>query len=95
MNIRGTCTNCGREFVPDLVIGAGGHCPWCGRPFNADYTVLVMRALRQAEESGQALEAALGDLADVDEVGMELDDDSILEPLREALRQVRRRRARV
>jgi hypothetical protein len=26
---------------------------------------------------------------------MELDDDSILEPLREALRQVRRRRARV
>lgn len=94
MNIRGTCTNCGREFVPELVVGAGGHCPWCGRPFNPDYTILVMRALQQAEEAGDALETALKDLAEVD-AGMELDEDSVLEPLRQALRSLRRRRARV
>ena len=94
MNIRGTCTNCGREFVPQLVVGAGGHCPWCGRPFNRDYTILVMRALQQAEEAGDALETALKDLAEVD-AGMELDEDSVLEPLRQALRSLRRRRARV
>ncbi|MGH2722873.1 MAG: hypothetical protein ACRDI0_01175 [Actinomycetota bacterium] len=95
MRIRGTCTNCGREFMPQQVIASGGHCPWCGMAFNRDYTSLLVRALRQANETGDALEAALKDMGAIEGLAMELDEGSILEPLREALRQVRRRRARV
>ncbi|MGH2654207.1 MAG: hypothetical protein ACRDHV_07650 [Actinomycetota bacterium] len=95
MKIRGTCTNCGREFLPEQVIDAGGHCPWCGKAFNRDYTALLVQALRQADQAGDALEAALKDMASIDELAMDVDEESVLEPLREALRAVRRRRARV
>jgi transposase-like protein len=95
MRIRGTCANCGREFLPEQVIGAGGHCPWCGKAFNRDYTSLLVQALRQADEAGNALEAALKDIGSIEELAMEIDDESVLEPLREALRAIRRRRARV
>lgn len=95
MRIRGTCTNCGREFMPDQVIESGGHCPWCGKAFNRDYTSLLVQALRQADEAGDALEAALKDIAALEDVAMEIDEPSVLEPLREALRALRRRRTRV
>ncbi|MGH2661819.1 MAG: hypothetical protein ACRDH8_03215 [Actinomycetota bacterium] len=95
MRIRGTCANCGREFLPEQVIEAGGHCPWCGKAFNRDYTSLLVQALRQADEAGDALEAALKDMGSIEELAMEIDDESVLEPLREALRAIRRRRARV
>ncbi len=95
MKIRGTCANCGREFLPEQVIHAGGHCPWCGKAFNRDYTALLVQALRQADLAGDALEAALKDIASIDELAMDVDEESILEPLRDALRAVRRRRARV
>lgn len=95
MKIRGTCANCGREFLPEQVIDAGGHCPWCGKAFNRDYTSLLVQALRQADLAGDALEAALKDIASIDELAMDVDEESILEPLRDALAAVRRRRARV
>jgi hypothetical protein len=95
MRIRGTCANCGREFLPEQLIEAGGHCPWCGKAFNRDYTSLLIQALRQADEAGEALEAALKDIGSIEELAMEIDDESVLEPLREALRTIRRRRARV
>jgi hypothetical protein len=95
VKIRGTCTNCGREFLPEQVIDAGGHCPWCGKAFNRDYTALLVQALRQADHAGEALEAALKDMASIDELAMDVDEESVLEPLRDALRAVRRRRARV
>jgi hypothetical protein len=95
MRIRGTCANCGREFLPDQVIEAGGHCPWCGKAFNRDYTSLLVQALRQADQAGDLLEDALQDVASVEELAMDIDEESVLEPLREALRAIRRRRARV
>jgi predicted nucleic acid-binding Zn-ribbon protein len=95
VKIRGTCTNCGREFLPEQVIESGGHCPWCGKAFNRDYTALLVQALRQADQAGDALEAALKDMASIDELAMDVDEESVLEPLRDALRAVRRRRARV
>ncbi|MBW3535609.1 MAG: endonuclease Q family protein [Gemmatimonadetes bacterium] len=94
MRIRGTCTNCGREFLPEQVVEGGGQCPWCGKVFNRDYTVLLLRALRQADEAGDALEGALNDMAALEDLAMEIDEESVLEPLREALRAMRRRRAR-
>jgi hypothetical protein len=95
VRIRGTCTNCGREFLPEQVIGAGGHCPWCGKAFNRDYTALLVQALRQADRAGNVLEDALKDIASIEDLAMDIDEDSILEPLREALRAIRARRARV
>lgn len=95
MKIRGTCANCGREFLPEQVIEAGGHCPWCGKAFNRDYTALLVQALRQADEAGDDLEAALKDMASIEELAMDIDEASVLEPLRDALRAIRRRRARV
>lgn len=96
MRIRGTCANCGREFLPEQVIGSGGHCPWCGKAFNRDYTALLVQALRRADQAGDVLEDALKDIASIDELAMDIDEESILEPLREALTSIRsHRRARV
>jgi predicted nucleic acid-binding Zn-ribbon protein len=95
VRIRGTCTNCGREFLPEQVIGSGGHCPWCGKAFNRDYTALLVEALRQADRAGNALEDALKDIASIEELAMDIDDESVLEPLREAVAAIRKRRARV
>ena len=95
MKIRGTCANCGREFLPEQVIGSGGHCPWCGKAFNRDYTALLVQALQQADRAGEVLEDALKDIASVEELAMDIDEESVLEPLREALEAIRRRRARV
>lgn len=95
MRIRGTCANCGREFLPEQVVEAGGHCPWCGKAFNRDYTALLVQALLQADRAGDALEGALKDIASIEELAMDIDEESVLEPLREALCTIRRRRARV
>lgn len=94
MKIRGTCGNCGREFLAEQVIAAHGHCPWCGKAFTRDYTANLARALAQADAAGDVLEAALEQIADI-QPALDLDEESVLEPLREALRAQRRRRARV
>jgi hypothetical protein len=95
VRIRGTCANCGREFLPEQVIEAGGHCPWCGTAFNRDYTALLVEELQRADQAGDILQDALEQIAGIEELAMEIDEESVLEPLREALRAIKRRRARV
>ncbi len=95
MKIKGTCQNCGREVLVQQIAEAGGHCPWCGIAFNKDYTSMIVRALAQAEESGDRLQDALEQVADIEDLGLSLDAESVVGPLREALRAMRRRRAGV
>ncbi len=59
MKIRGTCKRDGREFFVEQVVEAGGECPWDGQPFNADYAVVLVESLREAERAGTTLERAL------------------------------------
>ena len=95
MKIKAKCRNCGRDLFPQQVIDSGGHCPWCGQAFTRDYTSLLVRALRQAEEAGEGLQDALEQIGTIEDVALEIDDESVLEELREALARMRRRRARV
>lgn len=95
MKIKGTCMNCRREVLVQQIVDAGGHCPWCGIAFNKDYTSMIVRALVQAEESGERFQGALEQVADIEDLGLKLDAESVVGPLREALRTMRRRRARV
>ena len=94
VKIKATCGNCGREFVPELLEQSGGHCPWCGHAFSRDYTALAVKALERAQAAGTGLEDALDDIAEMD-LDLQLDDEAILEPLREALRSLRARRSGV
>lgn len=93
MRIKGTCKSCGREWLATQVVESHGHCPWCGQAFTRDYTANLSRALAAAGTSGQVLEDALQQIADMDP-NLELDEDTIIEPIREAIRSMRRRRAR-
>ncbi len=95
MKIKGTCLNCGREVLVQQIVDAGGHCPWCGKAFHRDYTSMIVKALVQAEESGDRFQDALEQVADIEGVGLALDAESVVAPLRDALRAMRRRRARV
>ena len=65
MKIKGTCKRDGRDFMIDQVVMSGGTCPWDGEPFNADYAVTLVNALREAEEAGTKLEEALEQVADL------------------------------
>jgi hypothetical protein len=94
MKIKGTCRHCGREFLAGQVVEGHGHCPWCGKAFNRDYTAVLANSLREAEAAGDLFQAALEQIGGMD-LAMELDEESVLGPLRDALRAARRRRARV
>ena len=63
MKIKGTCKRCGRDVFAEQVIAAGGSCPWDGEPFNPDYAVVLVEALREAEDAGSRLESALEEIA--------------------------------
>lgn len=63
MKIEGTCKRDGREFFVEQVVASGGKCPWDGEPFNADYAVTLVNALRTAQEAGSKLELALEQIA--------------------------------
>ena len=65
MKIKGTCKRCGREFLADQVIENGGRCPWDGLPFSPDYAIVLIDALREAQEAGTTLERALEAVADI------------------------------
>jgi hypothetical protein len=65
VRIKGTCKRCGREFLADQVIENGGHCPWDGQPFSADYAIVLVDALRSAQEAGSTLERAVEAIADI------------------------------
>ena len=77
MKIRGTCRRCGRDFLVQQVLESQGHCPWCGQPFQPQYTAVLVEALEQAEAAGNSLENALEKLAGMDPA-MVIDEESVL-----------------
>ena len=89
MKIKGTCRRCGREFLVEQVIQNGGRCPWDGKPFQADYAVVLVDSLRDAEAAGNTLENALEKVADI-EPEFVLDIDSVIGRIREHLERLER-----
>jgi hypothetical protein len=65
VRIKGTCRRCGREVFAEQIVASGGRCPWDGEPFNADYALVLVNALKAAEEAGTALENALEQVVSV------------------------------
>ena len=88
MKIKGTCKRDGREFLVEQVIEAGGECPWDGQPFNADYAVVLVGALRDAEAAGTVLERALLTIADLDPAFI-LDETSVVGDIKVSLARLR------
>lgn len=89
MKIKGTCRRCGRDLLVEQVVDAGGRCPWDGEPLQADYAVVLVDTLRDAERAASSLEAALEQLADLGpEMG--IDEASVIDPLRANLERLRR-----
>jgi hypothetical protein len=89
VKIKGTCKAEGREFLVEQVVAAGGHCPWGGESFEPDYAVVLVDALRDAEEAGTRLETALDKVADIHPAFL-LDQASVLGPLRAVLERLDR-----
>ena len=89
MKIKGTCRRDGREFYCDQVIASGGECPLDGEPFNADYAVTLVDALRDAEAAGSALELAMDSIADL-MPAFTLDRESIFGNIRASLDRLER-----
>jgi hypothetical protein len=89
VKIKGTCRRDGREFFTEQVVRAGGECPWDGEPFNADYAVVMVDALRDAERAGSALEVAMETLADLSPA-FTLERESIFGQLRASLDRLER-----
>jgi hypothetical protein len=89
VKIKGTCRRDGREFLGEQVVASGGECPWDGQPFNADYAVTLVDALRDAEVAGSALEVALETLADLSPA-FTLDREAIFGTMRAALDRLER-----
>lgn len=89
MKIKGTCRRCGREFLVEQVIRNGGRCPWDGKPFQADYAVVLVDSLRDTEAAGNTLENALEKVADI-EPEFVLDIDSVIGRIREHLERLER-----
>ena len=88
MKIKGTCKRDGRELLAELIVAAGGECPWDGEPFSADYAVTLVNALRDAERAGTHLERALETVADL-RPDFTLDEDSVLGEIRTHLERLR------
>jgi hypothetical protein len=88
VKIRGFDKRNDREFLVEQVIESGGSSPWDGQPFNADYAVTLVNALKEAEEAGTALEFALQTIADL-QPDFTLDDASVIGPLKVSLDRLR------
>jgi hypothetical protein len=93
VKIKGTCKRDGRDFLAEQVIIAGGECPWDGEPFNADYAVTLVDALRDAEAAGSALEEALMKVADLNPE-FTLSVESVVGPIRDQLSRLDQRLVR-
>jgi hypothetical protein len=89
VKIKGTCRRCGRDFLVEQVIENGGVCPWDGKPFQPDYAIVLIEALRDAENSGNTLENALETIADL-EPAFVLHADTILDEQRANLERLER-----
>ena len=87
MKIEGRCRNCGREFPIDLVITTpetAGICTFCGVPLDREYQALLVDALGALQNIGTQMVSILERAKSVGE-NLEIDPDSILEPIRAAL----------
>ena len=93
MKIKGTCKRDGREFMVEQVIASGGRCPWDGEPFDADYAMTLVGALRDAEQAGTRLEAALETIASLDPQ-FRLFPDSIMTAIRSQIDRLDRNMVR-
>jgi hypothetical protein len=60
----------------EQIVASGGRCPWDGEPFNANYAVVLVDALKAAEEAGTALELALEQVASL-QPELTLDKESV------------------
>lgn len=89
MKIEGTCKRDGRQFLVEQVIDAGGRCPWDGEPFSADYAIVLVNALRAAEDAGTRLEQALEQLAAL-RPDFTLNAETVLRGLRTQLARLER-----
>jgi hypothetical protein len=76
VKIKGTCRRCGRDVFAEQIVASGGRCPWDGEPFNPNYAVVLVDALKTAEEAGTALEQALEQVASL-QPAFTLDRDSV------------------
>lgn len=88
MKIKGRCTVCGRDYPADLVTEGetAGRCPFCGIPVDADYSGNFVNALTSVQRLGSALEGALDQLGALGP-NFDLDENSLLDPIRAALAQ--------
>jgi hypothetical protein len=89
VKIKGTCRRDGREFMTEQAIASGGRCPWDGEPFDADYAVTLVEALRDAEQAGNMLETALETIASIDPE-FRLSAESVLGGLRTQIDRLER-----
>jgi hypothetical protein len=89
VKIKGTCRRCGRDFLVEQVLENGGLCPWDGKPFRPDYAVVLVDALRDAENAGNTLENALEKIADL-QPAFVLHEDSVLAKQRNELERLER-----
>jgi hypothetical protein len=89
VKIKGTCRHCGREFLVEQALQNGGECPWDGKPFQADYAVVLVDSLRDAEAAGNTLENALEKIADI-KPEFVLDPESVIGQIREYLERLER-----
>jgi hypothetical protein len=95
VKIKGSCLNCGRDVLVQQIVDSGGHCPWCGIEFNKDYTSKLVKSLVEAERAGGEFHQALEGIAEIEDLKLSLDPESVVGPLREALKAMRRHSARV
>lgn len=87
MKILGRCRNCGREFPIDLLLSdprRQGHCPFCGVVIDQHYGAQLVDALGQLQRIGTIMTATL---KKVESFGpnLEIDNESVLGPIRAAL----------
>jgi hypothetical protein len=87
VKIKGTCKRDGRDFMIEQVVESGGECPWDGEPFQSDYAVTLVNALREADEAGTKLEQALDQVANL-RPEFTLQAESVLGALRTSIERL-------
>jgi hypothetical protein len=85
VKLQGTCRACGRGFLVEQAIDAGGRCPWCAIAFQKDYAATLVDSLRVAQDAASALSGALERIREMDPA-LSLDEGALLDPLRDSLR---------
>ena len=89
MKIKVMHNACGREVLVHQIIETQGHCPWDGKPFNKDYTAVLVAALEASERFGGQFETALQRVAQTGG-DMTIDEESVLGPIRDQLQLLNR-----